>query len=151
MEWWGWAIAGFILLAFEMVVPADFFLFFLGVSALVVSALTGLELFSQPWMSWLTFAVLALGFLTVVRQRLVKRVAVTKSFTDMDEVVGGKAIASADLPPQARGKVDMRGSSWSAYNTDSEVIAAGSECIVEAVEGLELRVRRLTRESGSEE
>lgn len=142
MEWWGWAIAGLILLGAEMMVPADFFLFFLGLAALIVSGLSAVGLFVAPWAEWLTFALLAITFLGVIRQRIIRRLATEKNKTDLDEVVGGKAIATSDLGPQERGKVDMRGTSWSAINVGSEHILEGEQCVVEAVDGLELHVKK---------
>lgn len=142
MEWWGWAIAGLILLGAEMMVPADFFLFFLGLAALIVSGLSAMGVFAAPWAEWLTFALLAITFLGVIRQRIMRRLATEKNKTDLDEVVGGKAIASSELGIQERGKVDMRGTSWSALNVGSEHISAGDHCIVEAVDGLELHVKK---------
>lgn len=142
MEWWGWAIAGFLLLGAEVMVPADFFLFFLGLAALIVSGLSAVGLFAAPWAEWLTFALLAITLLGVIRQRIMRRLATETTRADLDEVVGGKAIATSNLGLQERGKVDMRGTSWSALNVGSEPISAGEQCVVEAVDGLELHVKK---------
>ena len=38
MNWWMWAILGFVLLVAEMLTPGTFYLMFLGISALIVAA-----------------------------------------------------------------------------------------------------------------
>ncbi|NJO13497.1 MAG: hypothetical protein HC872_08575, partial [Gammaproteobacteria bacterium] len=61
MPWWGWLVAGIGLLAVEMFgIDAQFYLVFLGVSAILVGVL-GLSGLSMPeWGEWLTFAVLSI-------------------------------------------------------------------------------------------
>ena len=45
MPWWGWVVVGAALLGAEIVVPTDFYLVFLGLSALAVGLVgaAGLE------------------------------------------------------------------------------------------------------------
>jgi hypothetical protein len=64
MPWWGWITVGALLLAAEMtIVDLEFFLVFLGASALLVGML-GLAGVPLPfWMQWIVFAVLAIGSL----------------------------------------------------------------------------------------
>ena len=47
MEWWQWVVLGVILLSAEMLVDADFYLVFVGLSAVLVG-LVGLTLVELP-------------------------------------------------------------------------------------------------------
>ena len=61
MTWWAWAIAGAILLGAELgFIDAQFYLVFVGVSALIVGAVA-LVMPSMPtWVEWALFTVLAI-------------------------------------------------------------------------------------------
>ena len=73
MGWWGWIVAGALLLAAELMIPTDFFLVFLGVAALAVGlvGLAGIDL--PTWGQWLLFAAIALVLLVGVRRPLQRR------------------------------------------------------------------------------
>lgn len=73
MPWWGWVTVGALLLVAEMsIVDLEFYLVFLGVSALIVGLLDLAGVGMPFWMQWLVFAVLAIVSLVVFRQRLYK-------------------------------------------------------------------------------
>ena len=57
MQWWGWIVAGVVLLGLELlVIDAQFFLVFIGLAAIVVgiAALAGMG--GPEWVQWLLFA-----------------------------------------------------------------------------------------------
>ncbi len=57
MEWWAWIAVGAILLGSELAfVDAQFYLVFVGASALVVGFLDLAGLLPAVWMQWLLFA-----------------------------------------------------------------------------------------------
>jgi len=56
-------------------------------------------------------------------------------------MVGETAEALEAIAPQETGRVEMRGTSWSALNTGSEPILPNVRCRIEKVEGLTLHVR----------
>ena len=75
MQWWAWIVVGAILLGSELtVVNAQFYLVFLGVSALLVglAALTGGTV-AAFWLQWLIFALLAVTSMFAFRQRIYQR------------------------------------------------------------------------------
>ena len=60
MSWWGWVIAGAILLGAELAfVNAQFYLVFIGSAAIVVGLVSALPQGSQCGLQWALFAVLA--------------------------------------------------------------------------------------------
>ena len=72
MAWWVWAVAGLLLLGTELLIPVDFFVFFLGVAALGVSVAAA---FGVTGMSGqlLLFSVLAVLTTVGLRTPLVRR------------------------------------------------------------------------------
>jgi membrane protein implicated in regulation of membrane protease activity len=139
MPWWGWIAVGSVLLAAEVFVPTDFFLVFLGASALLVGAL-GLVGWDGPeWAQWLVFAVLAVVTLVFLRGWLRARMT-GPSHVD-DTLVGETAIAQEPIVPGGLGRVELRGTTWSARNVGTGAIAVSDRVPVVAVERLTLHVR----------
>ena len=75
MTWWGWLILGIGLLGVEMfVIDAQFYLVFIGASAVIVGLL-GLAGIAMPeWMQWLIFAALALIAMLAFRRRVYEKI-----------------------------------------------------------------------------
>jgi hypothetical protein len=143
MPWWGWIVVGAVLLGAELfVVATDFYLVFIGVAAVAVGivAWTGAGL--PAWGEWALFGVLALVLLVFFRGWAKARWASPASARVEDTLVGEVGVATDGLAPNASGRVELRGSPWSARNAGSEPVAAGGRVRVERVEGLTLHVRR---------
>lgn len=142
MPWWGWITIGALMLAAELAfVDADFYLVFLGVSALLVG---GVELsgFLLPvFVQWLLFAVLSVGTLVFFRRRVYVLLRPPPEGDVQVGVDGDVAISRDALAPGATGPVDLRGSSWTAVNEGDTPIPAGGRCVVSSSHGLTLRVR----------
>ena len=140
MPWWAWMLAGGLLLAAEMgLVEAEFYLVFLGVSALLVGVLglTGLD--APVWLQWLLFSALAVVSLVFFRQRVYSRV---RRQQDLPEgVEGAWAVADERIAPGAQGRATLRGTPWTARNDGATAIEPGTRIKVEAAEGVILRVR----------
>jgi membrane protein implicated in regulation of membrane protease activity len=70
MQWWAWIAVGAILLGSELTfIDAQFYLVFVGGSAIVVGLLGLAGLALAPWLQWLIFAALAaVSMLTFRRQ-----------------------------------------------------------------------------------
>jgi membrane protein implicated in regulation of membrane protease activity len=141
MPWWGWVAAGALLLAAEMAaVDAEFYLVFLGLSALAVGVLGLAGLEGPVWLQWLLFAVLALVSLVFFRGRLYARLR--RFGGELGEGVTGEvAVAMDRIEPAAIGRAELRGSTWSARNAGATPIEAGARVRVERVEGLLLHLR----------
>jgi hypothetical protein len=139
--WWGWIVAGALLLASELMVPTDFFLVFLGVAALAVG-IVGIAGFELPaWGQWLLFAALSLVLLYGVRGKLKRRQPVNDPRAS-DSLVGETALIHERLAAGAVGVAELRGARWTARNDDVNALEPGTRARVERVEGLVLHVRR---------
>ena len=144
MAWWIWEVAGCGLMGLEIATPGAFFYMFFGFGAMLTGALAGTHILAEPWEQWLFFAVTSAVLAAVFRGKLVRRFRGVPPKSDIDELVGQVAVAAEDIPPEAVGRVEMRGAAWSACNINSHVITAGQRCRVERVNGLVLDVRSET-------
>lgn len=137
MPWWLWVSLGIVLIAAETL-TGDFTLFCVGASAVVVGLMTALGLFEMP-MQWLSFAVLSGATLFWVRDWL-RETALARGPREHEfsNVVGETALPLDDLPAYGFGKVELRGSSWSAHNAANVAILRGQRCRVMRVKGLTL-------------
>jgi len=142
MPWWGWVTIGAMLLIAEVtVVDLEFYLIFLGISALLVGAL-GLAGVAMPiWMQWVVFAILAIASLVIFRQRVYAKLRPPPEGEVQIGVSGDRAIAVDSIEPGATGSVTLRGTNWTGLNRGSVTIPAGARCRVERSEGLVLDLR----------
>lgn len=140
MTWWMWALGGFLLLGIEIATPGGFFVFFFGLAALGVAALSLLGIAGPDWMQWLLFSVGSVGSLVLFREKLVRR-----SRGEVGEspgsLVGEAAVLLEDLAPGAVGRAELRGTAWSARHDGPAALARGQRCRVVRVEGLMLWLR----------
>jgi inner membrane protein len=143
MQWWAWIAVGAILLGSELsVVNAQFYLVFIGASAMAVGflQLAGLEL--GIWSQWLLFAVLATGSMLAFRRRIYEKLRRRLPGVKCGPA-GDTLTLAAALPPGESCRIEYCGSSWSALNGGSATIAAGGRARIERVDGLTLIVHGL--------
>jgi membrane protein implicated in regulation of membrane protease activity len=140
MQWWAWIAVGAILLGSELTfVNAQFYLVFVGASALVVGILA-LGGVTADWLQWLIFGSLAVTSMLAFRRRIYERVG--RVLPAMRSGPAGEIVTlPTNLPPGETCRLEHRGSSWSAINAGEAVIAAGSRARIERVDGLTLVVR----------
>ena len=139
MVWWNWLLLGLVLLAAEMATPGGFYILFFGLAALIVGALAGLEWINTAWLQWLLFSVLSMISLFLFRNSLlVWMKAHEPAGPDVDSLVGELAVLTEDLPPGELGKVELRGTTWSARNAGQTVLTKGHRARVQRVDGLTL-------------
>jgi len=138
MEWWIWMLLGLGLLVAELVTPGGLFALFFGLGALLVGTLALLGLGGPKELQWVLFSGLSLGALALLRRRLRARLGGGPA---IDSLVGELAVPLEDLPAQAAGRVELRGSSWSARNAADVPLSRGQRCHVVRVEGLTLFIR----------
>ena len=135
MAWWLWVLLGLALLVVEMVTPGGLFALFFGLSALIVAAVEALDV-APAWLEWLIFAALGVGLLLLLRKRTQERLGTRR--IPVDSLVGEVAIPLEDLGPNATGRAELRGSSWTVRNAGVAPIARGQRCQVQKVDGLTL-------------
>ena len=142
MMWWAWVVGGAILLGAELAfIDAQFYLVFVGVSAIVVGAVALALPSSATWLHWALFAVLAIVSVSSFRRSIYARLR-----RDMPSAVqrgpAGDLVTLPDaLAPGASCQIEYRGSHWTATNGSPHSIAAGAQVRITRVQGLSLVVQ----------
>jgi membrane protein implicated in regulation of membrane protease activity len=139
--WWHWIVFGLILALGEVATPGGFFLLFFGTAAIIVGLLDAAGVAQALWVQLALFSILSVGSLVLFRGRLQQRLNLDSQLQPaVDQLVGEIGVVAGELVPGAIGKVEVRGSAWSARNTSGSVLAPGTRCRVLAVDGLMLDV-----------
>lgn len=133
------AAAGLVLVVAELATPSGFFILFFGLAALTVGALVGLQVISSLWLELALFSVFSLVYLLLFRGRVQQRVQAPPPPV-FDSLVGVLAIVQERLLPGVVGKVEVRGSTWTARNASDVTLDPGQRARVSAVDGLTLAV-----------
>ena len=142
MPWWGWVTIGGLLLAAEMtIVDLEFYLIFLGISALLTGAVVLAEIPLPYWGQWLLFAALALVSLFVFRKAVYAKLRPPPEGAVREGVAGESALCPDAIPAGATGTATLRGSNWSARNVGDRPIGAGERATVVRADGLTLEIR----------
>jgi membrane protein implicated in regulation of membrane protease activity len=139
-NWSFWVIFGLGLLAFEILTPGGFFTLFFGLAAFVVAALVGSGLLESGSGQWLVFAVLGAGLIGALRPMVRRRFET--GTPKVDQIVAQTAIALEDFDENGRGKVELRGTSWSGVFPGPGTVAKGDRLRVTKVDGLSLLVEK---------
>lgn len=135
-----WMALGFVLLVLELATPSGFFIMFFGLGALTAGVLASVGLAQSGLAQWLIFTVASVGYLVVFRSKLQERFQAPPP-VDVDSLVGVLAVPQETLEPGGVGRVEVRGSMWSARNLGAAVLNPGQRCLVVSVDGLLLGVR----------
>jgi membrane protein implicated in regulation of membrane protease activity len=134
--WWHWLALGLVLVLLELAAPGGFYVIFFGLAALVVGLLLLFDAAGPLWMQLLLFSVLSAVFLMVFRNPIMRRLKLDRGTDDVDSLTGEPAKALEDLAPGDSGRVELRGSTWSARNGSGTAIARGARVRVVAVDRL---------------
>ena len=140
MSWSFWLIFGLGLLVFEVLTPGGFFTFFFGLAAFVVAALAWTGVLNSGAGQWLAFGVLGTALILTLRPLVRKKLETNTP--KVDQLVGQTAIAMETLDMNGRGKVELRGTSWSAVYSGSGSVLKGDRLRVTKVDGLSLVVEK---------
>jgi len=138
--WWHWLILGLLLVVAEIVGSGSFYLIFFGIGALLVGVLAKLELAGPVWLQILLFSLFSITALALFRGRLLRTFQKEPPKPRVDPLIGEVATAVDDLQPGSVGRVELRGTSWSARNSTSHTLPSGARCRVVRVEGLMLHI-----------
>jgi len=140
MAWWMWAVLGFVLLAGELLTPGGFYILFFGISGLCVALVTALAPGLPLWGQWLLFSLLAGVALLFFRRPLLEWFRRASPPKEVDSLIGETAVAMEEIAAGGIGKVELRGSAWSAQNVGPAPVARSQRCRVRRVEGLVLDI-----------
>lgn len=140
MPWWIWILFGLVLLGLELLL-GSFYLVFLGVAAIAVGLLAMFGADGPLWLEWLLFIIFSAGLVLLLRKPLIGKFNIRSDPRDIDTLVGLAAVAVEAIPPGGIGRVEMRGTVWTAHNEGAAALAPGQRCRIERVQGLSLWVR----------
>jgi membrane protein implicated in regulation of membrane protease activity len=137
---WSWWVAGFVLLAAEMVVPG-FFLVWIGLAALAVGALSLLFWDSAFWV-WelqaVLFAVLAVAATLVGRRLTLRNDKTDEPFLNQRGAsLVGRTATLAEPIREGRGRIRLDDTFWQVMGPD---LPAGTQVRVIASNGRDLTV-----------
>ncbi len=142
MPWWAWLVLGIGLLGVELlIIDAQFYLVFIGLSAAVVGLLGLFGIGLPEWAEWLVCAVLSIIAMLAFRRRIYELLRGGAGQVEERLTVGDRVRVNTRLEPGESGRVEYRGSSWGARNTGSKPIEAGQDAIIAQVDGLTLHVK----------
>jgi membrane protein implicated in regulation of membrane protease activity len=141
MTWWYWLVLGLVLIALEMVSAGGFYIIFFGVAALVVGPLAYLGLAEPVWVQWLLFSVLSVASLVFFRNPLMRKLNLGAGAADIDTLAGETATALDDMGAGANGRVELRGTTWTAKNAGATPLTRGTRCVVVRADRLTLLVK----------
>ncbi len=141
MSWWGWTIAGAILLGAELAfVDAQFYFVFIGSAAIGV----GLAMLAfpplQPWGQWALFAVLAIVSMVGFRSRIYAKLR-GRGHPVRTGPPGGIITLQVPLAPGESCQAEHAGSYWTLCNDSTSLLPSGSRVQVAGTRGLTLLVR----------
>jgi membrane protein implicated in regulation of membrane protease activity len=140
MTWWGWIIAGAILLGAELAfVSAQFYLVLIGSAAILVGLAT-LALPLAEGLQWALFAVLAVASMVTFRNRLYRRFTHTMPTVDTGPA-GGVFTLQVSLGAGESCQAEYGGTYWTVRNDSDTPIRSGSRARIVRVQDLTLLVR----------
>jgi membrane protein implicated in regulation of membrane protease activity len=138
--WWHWIVIGLLLVLGEMASAGGFYLIFFGVAGLLVGILAAFGLAGPAWVQLLLFALLSVSSLVIFRSRLLKWMQLDPQRPAVDPLIGEIGLALEDIIAGGVGRLELRGTAWSARNATSAGLPRGTRCRVVRVEGLMLHV-----------
>ena len=152
MLWWYWVTLGLILAMLELAVPTNFFLLFFGIGGILVGFLSLGGLAGPAWVQWLLFTIISLlsvllfTVISVISAVFFRGPLLLRFHRDdwmlrpVDALTEDIATTLEDIAPGSIGRVELRGTNWSARNVGAGVLSKGQRCAVQRVDGLTLYI-----------
>lgn len=131
---------GLILIALEMAAAGGFYIIFFGIAAVLVGALVLAGVGGSVWVQLLLFSILSVLSLLFFRSPMMRLMKMDRDGVDVDSLVGETAIAKEAIAPGAVGRVELRGTAWTARNRGRAPLSSGARCVVVGVDRLTLFV-----------
>jgi membrane protein implicated in regulation of membrane protease activity len=145
MDWWLWAALALVLLAIEILASGSFFIFFFAVAALLLAPVAYFGVTHELSHQLAIFAVVSLGALILFRKKLTELLYGGASRSTSNEIINEIGTATENIGPGDRGKIELRGATWSAKNTSTQLLRKGFSCKVVELDGLIAHVHPLEK------
>lgn len=138
--WQVWIILAGIFIIFEMVIPTDFLIFWLGIAAGITSLCST---FVDNITIQIAIFVIASVLLILCTKPFIKKF--TKStenvHTNAYSIIGKTGIVTSDIDPiSGKGQVKINNELWSAKTSDSTIIKKDTIITVTAIDGVKVVV-----------
>lgn len=140
MFWWTWVTVGIVLFGAELFIPSGFYLFIIGITCLVVGALTYAGFITSQNAQFLVGGALGIIQLLTIRRPMHEAMKSLGKSTGSD-ITHQKVKAEQNIGVGEIGKGELAGTSWNVRNESSASLQAGKLYAVEKVEGLTLIVK----------
>ena len=141
MLWWHWLLLGLVLTALELAAAGGFYIVFFGVAAIIVSLLVFMGIGGPLWFQLLLFSALSVASLLFFRNPIMRKLNLSAGADNIDTLATETGSVIAAMAPGANGRVELRGTSWSARNIGTTSLPTGARCIVVREERLTLLVK----------
>lgn len=141
MAWWQWLVIGLVLVALEMAASGGFYVIFFGVAALAIGGLRLFGIAGPAWAQFLLFSVLSVVSLLLFRKPILRWLGADRAGTDVDSLVGDTAVPLETIEAGGVGRAELRGTVWTARNTDTAPLTRGQRCVVTAVDRLMISIK----------
>jgi membrane protein implicated in regulation of membrane protease activity len=138
--WWHWLVLGLVLALAELAAAGGFYIIFFGIAAIIMGLLASVGLAGPTWVQILLYTILSIGSLVLFRTRLLGWLQVDPQAPAVDTLIGEIAVAAEDVAPGSIGRVELRGSAWTARNAAAVPLLRGARCRVIRVDGLTVSV-----------
>ena len=138
--WWHWLVIGLLLVLAELATAGGFFVIFFGIGALIVGIMAGLGVAGPLWVQLLLFSVISVSSLVLFRSRMLAWFQLDPQRPEVDALVGEIGVVNDEVAPDGVGRVEVRGSAWSARNVSHSSLPRGTRCRVVRVDGLMLEI-----------
>jgi membrane protein implicated in regulation of membrane protease activity len=129
-----WFVAGVGLLVFELVTPGSLFAVFFGFAAILVGLLTVAHLAGPEWLQWLLFSIFSIAGVLLLRRPIMQRLGMGAPVLPGEEMRGEWALVTEEVRPGEVGKVELRGTGWSARA--NRTVRVGERVPVDRIDGL---------------
>ena len=140
IAWWHWFALGLILIALEMAAAGGFYIIFFGIAAVIIGVLVLAGVGGSVWVQLLLFSILSVVSLLFFRSPMMRWLKLDRDGVDVDSLVGETGVAKEAIEPGAIGRVELRGTAWTARNRGRVPLTTGARCIVVGVDRLTLFV-----------
>jgi membrane protein implicated in regulation of membrane protease activity len=141
MLWWHWLVLGLVLVALEMAASGGFYIIFFGIAAIVVAVLEMLGIAGPTWVQVLLFSILSIASLLLFRNPIMRRLNLNAGAPDIDTLATEPGTVLEAMAAGANGRVEVRGTTWSARNVGTTYLTHGERCIVVRSDRLTLLVK----------
>jgi len=141
MLWWHWLLLGLVLTALELAASGGFYIIFFGVAAIIIAILSLFDLAGPSWFQLLLFSALSVASLVLFRNPIMRQLNLHGGAADLDTLAGETGSVIEPMAPGETGRVELRGTSWTARNLGTTPLPSGARCTVIRSERLTLLVK----------